>query len=113
MYCEGCDRADEETCPKCRYWRTQKKVDDMSGFGKKFYTKFTNFLNNGGGYMIFGIGLIGIIFAIIGFHGQNEFNWWWFIFFEVPLYVFCCWALCAAIKIYKKTLDNNKNNKKL
>ena len=81
-------------------------------FGKKFYIKFTEFLNNGGGYMIFAIGLIGIIFAIIGFHGQNKFNWGWFIFFEVPLYVFCCWALYTAIKLYNKTLNNNDKEKK-
>jgi hypothetical protein len=75
---------------------------------KNFYRKFTEFLNFGGGYALFVLALVAIAFAIIGFHGQHGFNVWWFVFFEMPLYVFCGWALWKAMAMYRKTLDNKK-----
>ena len=43
----------------------------------------------------------GILFAIIGHYGIMGFNYKWFFFFELPLYIFCIWALYKAYKIYK------------
>lgn len=57
--------------------------------------------SEGGGYALFIIAVVAIVFAIIGFHGQHKFNIWWFIFFELPLYIFCGWALWKALKIYR------------
>ena len=78
----------------------------------KLYVKFNYFLENGGGWVVFIIALIAIIFAIVGFYGQNGFNWKWFIFFHLPLYVFCCWALYKAMKMYNKTLKDIDERKK-
>jgi len=79
----------------------EKNVEKKSEVGGKFYKKFTKFLNNGGGYALFIIAVVAIVFATIGFHGQHKFNIWWFIFFELPLYIFCGWALWRALKIYQ------------
>ena len=53
----------------------------------------------------------GIAFAIIGHYGTMGFNWKWFVFFELPLYLFCGWALYAAYKLYKKAQEIKKYNK--
>ena len=80
----------------------KKKVEKKSEVGGKFYKKFTKFLNNGGVYALFIIAVVAIIFAIIGFHGQHKFKSRWFIFFELPLYIFCVWALWKALKMYQR-----------
>lgn len=46
--------------------------------------------------------IIGVSCALIGHYGQMGFNWKWFLFFELPLYSFCIWALYGAYKIYKR-----------
>ena len=74
----------------------------MTKFSEKAYKKMTEFLTNGGMYFIFGLGIIAIIFAIIGHYATVGFNIWAFLFFELPLYIFCCWALYKAFKMYKK-----------
>ena len=56
------------------------------------------------------LAFFGILFAIVGHYGQVGFNWKWFLFFELPLYVFCIWALCAAYKLYKQAKKLNNNN---
>ena len=43
----------------------------------------------------------GITFAIVGHYGTMGFNIKWFLFFELPLYLFCTWALYKAYKLYK------------
>ena len=53
---------------------------------------------------IFGIGC-----AVVGHYGTMGFSWKWFLFFELPLYVFYIWALSAAYKIYKRAKELNKN----
>lgn len=79
----------------------------------KLYVKMNDFLANGGGYVIFAIGLVAIIFAIVGFYGQHGFDWRWFVFFHLPLYIFCGWALYETMKMYNKTLkDIDKREKK-
>jgi len=47
------------------------------------------------------LGFTGIICAMIGHYGTLGFNWKWFVFFELPLYLFCSWALYKAYKLYK------------
>lgn len=80
-------------------------------FGEKFYNKFTDFLTNGGGYALFIIALFGIALAVISHYYLLGFNLMWFLFFELPLYIFCGWALWKAYLMYKRTLDDidNKN----
>lgn len=71
-----------------------------------------DFLTNCGGYVIFILALVAIIFAIVGFYGTHGFDWRWFVFFHLPLYIFCGWALWQAMKMYNKTLKNKKNQDK-
>lgn len=54
------------------------------------------------------LAFIGITCAIVGHYGTVGFNWKWFCFFELPLYVFCIWALYSAYKLYKQTKNFNK-----
>ena len=76
---------------------------------EKFYNAFNKFLTEYGGMsVIFILAVLGIGCAIVGFHGTTEFNWKWFAFFEIPLYVFCGWALWKAFKMYKDFMDSNK-----
>lgn len=51
---------------------------------------------------------LGIISAIIGHYGMMGFNWKWFVFFELPLYLFLSWASYKCIKIYKEIKKNIK-----
>lgn len=76
-------------------------------FGEKFYNKFTNFLTDGGGYALFIIALLGIAMAIISHYYLLGFNLMWFLFFELPLYIFCGWAMWKAYLMYKIMLDDN------
>jgi len=78
----------------------------------KLYVRFNDFLENGGGYVVFLFGLVAIIFAIVGFYGTHGFDWRWFVFFHLPLYIFCGWALWQAMKTYNKTLKDIENRKK-
>ena len=75
-------------------------------FGEKFYNKFTDFLTDGGGYALFIIALFGIALAVISHYYLLGFNLMWFLFFELPLYIFCGWALWKAYLMYKRTLDD-------
>jgi len=47
------------------------------------------------------LAFVGILFAIVGHYGTMGFNIKWFLFFELPLYLFCIWALYKTYKIYK------------
>ena len=57
---------------------------------------------------IFLIAIFGIVMAIIGHYGTVGFNWKWFLFFDIPLYLFCIWALYRAYKLYKITKTQMK-----
>ena len=57
---------------------------------------------------IFLIAILGIVMAIVGHYGTVGFNWKWFLFFELPLYLFCIWALYKAYKLYKITKSQMK-----
>lgn len=45
---------------------------------------------------------LGIISAIVGHYGKMGFNLEWFVFFELPLYLFLSWACWKCIKMYKE-----------
>jgi len=47
------------------------------------------------------LAFFGITFAIVGHYGTIGFNIKWLLFFELPLYLFCTWALYKAYKLYK------------
>lgn len=64
--------------------------------GEKVY----NFVNNNLG-LVLGVAAGGIILAIIGHYGILGFYLGWFLLFELPLYLFCGWAIYKVIKILK------------
>ena len=78
----------------------------MNRLLQKFGDWFTKYLNDGGGYVVFAIAIIAIIFACIGFYGTHTFDWTWFLCLYLPLYLFCIWALWQAFKMYQDTLKN-------
>ena len=57
------------------------------------------------------LAIFGIAFAIVGHYGQMGFDWKWFLFFELPLYIFCTWALYSGWKMYKIAKELEKKNK--
>lgn len=85
----------------------------MGKISDKLYNAFNKFLTElGGGYIVIGAGIVAIIFAAIGFYGTHGFDWKWFVFFHLPLYIFCGWALWQATKMYKNTLRSIKSKDK-
>lgn len=58
-------------------------------------------------YVVAALAGTGILCAIIGHYGQliteHSFSWGWFLLFDIPLYVFCGWALYKAYQMYKNT----------
>lgn len=68
-------------------------------FGKFLHNHFEDFTKP----FVLTLGFFGIIFAIIGHYGTMGFNLKWFLFFELPLYLFCIWALYRSYKLYKMT----------
>lgn len=76
--------------------------------GKKFNKilknvgeKIHKFISDGGWISILVFGFFGILFAVIGHYGTMGFNWKWFVFFELPLYTVCGWALYKVFKLIK------------
>ena len=53
------------------------------------------------------LGGIGILFAIIGHYGRFGFDWKWFVFLHLPLYIFVGWAILRCIKMYKEIENEN------
>lgn len=47
--------------------------------------------------------VIGLFCAILAHYLEMGFNWKWFCFFELPLYLFCTWAI---YKVYKMITNN-------
>jgi amino acid permease len=72
--------------------------------GEFLHKNFENFTK----LFVLTLGFFGILFAIVGHYGTVGFNWKWFFFFELPLYVFCIWALYVAYKLYKKATEIRK-----
>lgn len=83
-----------------------KIIKYFKNLGDKFYKNFTEFLKSGGGYMLFVFALLGIGMAVVAHYYLLGFNLMWFLFFELPLYIFCGWALWKAYLMYKRTLDD-------
>ena len=65
--------------------------------GKLFNKHFEYFIKP----TVLTLAFFGITPAIIGHYGTMGFNWKWFIFFELPLYLFCTWALYRIYKLLK------------
>lgn len=85
----------------------------MKKLSEKLYNAFDTFMTEmEGGWFIFAIGIIAIILAAVGFYGTNGFDWKWFLFLHLPLYIFCAWALWQAAKMYSKTLEDINKRKK-
>lgn len=63
------------------------------------------FISNGGWITMLIIAFFGILFAVVGHYGTMGFNWKWFIFFELPLYIFLGWAIYNMLRLIK----NNPN----
>ena len=63
------------------------------------------FISNGGWITILVFAFFGILFAVVGHYGTMGFNWKWFLFFELPLYAFCGWALYKVFKLIKHNPD--------
>lgn len=70
-------------------------------FCERTEPKMTRFLNNGGMKIVFAIAFFGIFLAIVGHYGKDKFIWELFVFFELPLYAFLCWALFKVLRIWK------------
>lgn len=68
---------------------------------KKIGEKVYNFVNEHLEW-VFALAGIGIACALIGHYETMGFNWKWFLFFELPIYLFCAWAIYKTVKIFKK-----------
>lgn len=55
---------------------------------------------------VFSLAFFGIACAIISFYGLNGFDLKWFVFFHLPLYIFCGWALYQSFKMAFKIIDH-------
>ena len=78
------------------------------GFSKlisKAGEQLHKFISNGGWLSILVFAFFGILFAVVGYYGTMGFNWKWFLFFELPLYAFCGWALYKVFKLIKNNPD--------
>ena len=72
-------------------------MDLIQKVGKWLHNHFDDFTKP----VVLFLAAVGIVFAIIGHYGTVGFNFWWFFFWDVPLYLFCIWALYKAYKLYK------------
>jgi len=59
-------------------------------------------------YLWYIVGVIAIVFLIIAHYGLMGFHLGWFLFFEMPLYVFICWVFYAIYKMHKRVKQLNK-----
>lgn len=74
----------------------------MGRFGKIF-TKVVD--NNIGAIIV--VAIAGIVMAVIGHYGTTGFDWKWFLFFELPLYVFVGWAFYNILKMLRTIKKHN------
>ena len=68
-------------------------------FGEFLHNHFEDFTKP----FVLTLAFFGITFAIVGHYGTMGFNLKWFLFFELPLYLFCGWTLFKVYKLYKMT----------
>jgi hypothetical protein len=66
------------------------------------WRKLHNFIKNGAWITILMIAFLGILSAVISYYSILGFDWKWFIFFEMPLYVFCGWVFYNVFKTIKR-----------
>lgn len=52
---------------------------------------------------------VGIVCAVVGHYGVMGFKWKWFLFFDLPLYIFCGWALWSGYKLYRESRRRSGN----
>ena len=83
------------------------KLRILSWIGKKVTYIVENYL-----LALVILAVLGIISAIIGHYGQLGFDWRWFVFFELPLYIFIGWAISKCIKMYKEIEKTKENDRK-
>lgn len=57
------------------------------------WRKLHNFIKNGGWITIMMIAFFGITSAVASHYAIMGFDLKWFIFFEMPLYIFCGWVM--------------------
>ena len=88
---------DNDCCSKEICFKLKKSKNIIYNIGQWLHKHFEDFTKP----FVLTLGFIGIICAIIGHYGTMGFNWKWFVFFELPLYLFCSWALYKAYKLYK------------
>lgn len=75
----------------------------------KFCRKLHKFITDGGWITILMIAFFGIASAIVSHYAIMGFNWKWFVFFEMPLYVFCGWAFYNVFKTIKQFQNNEQD----
>lgn len=83
-------------------WINQKYENSraMKTVGEAVYRFVSNHLGT-----IVVLAIFGITLAVVGHYGTVGFNWKWFVFFELPLYLFFGWV---GYKIHR-IFFNNKN----
>lgn len=63
------------------------------------------FLSDGGWRVIIVFAVVAIMMAVVGYYGTHGFNIWCFLCLELPLYLFCGWALSKVFKLIKDNPD--------
>lgn len=81
----------------------------MERYIKKFSRKLHKFITEGGWITILMFAFFGIASAIVSHYAIMGFNWKWFVFFEIPLYVFCGWAFYNVFKTIKQFKNNEQD----
>lgn len=69
---------------------------------KTIWEKLHNFIKKRGLTAILIIAFLGILSAVVSHYSLMGFDWKWFVFFEMPLYGFCGWALYNVFKTIKR-----------
>ena len=72
---------------------------------KKIAKYVFDFINAGGWRCVLVLGFFGIVLSVIALYGKCGFDWFRFIFADIPLFLFCIWALYNGVY---KIIKNNK-----
>ena len=78
-----------------------KEIKIINKIGEKIHW----FISDGGWRVIIVFAIVAIVFAIVGYYGTHGFNLGWFLFLELPLYIFCGWALYMCLKLINNHPD--------
>jgi membrane protein DedA with SNARE-associated domain len=104
----NCNITDGDIVVGCKQNNTKKKYGRFSKLINRTGQQLHKFISNGGWITILVIAFLGIFCAVVGHYGTMGFNWKWFLFFELPLYAFCGWALHKVFKLIKNNPDTFK-----